>query len=567
MDEKFRIKIEQRLKKIYGYLPGNEIFKDLLNTVKFTKTRLKPSLAEKWNEKDIVLITYGDSIKSNNELPLVTLKNFLDTHLKDQVTYLHILPFFPYSSDDGFSVIDYLEVNPELGTWTEIEELNLNFKLMTDLVINHISQHSKWFQNYLKGEDPGKDYFIEVDPETDLSMVVRPRSLPLLTKVKAANGYKYVWTTFSADQIDLNFSNPKVLVEMIRVFLFYVEKGARIIRLDAIAFLWKKISTNCLHLPETHEVVKLMRDIVEYVDNTIVLLTETNVPNKENLSYFGAGDEANMVYQFSLPPLLLHGLFMGSTSYITRWASELPQLPDNCTFFNFTASHDGIGVRPLEGLIPILELSELVDGMKSFGGLISTKRNVDGSNTPYELNITYYDALTDTKSGKDSLQDKRFLCSQIVMLSMKGVPAIYIHSLLATKNYTEGVKETGMNRTINRRKWDYDVLSGLLEDNTSYHSAIFNELRRIIKIRKKIQAFHPNTHQQILIVADEVFAFIRGHKVLVIANFTNKEVTIRKEQIKQLKENHNDLLSQKIVSLNHSSLNLEPYQVVWLDLS
>jgi len=120
----------------------------------------------------------------------------------------------------------------------------------------------------------------------------------------------------------------------------------RIARLDAVAFLWKELGTNCLHLPETHELVKLFRDVCEIVAPRAIILTETNVPHAENVSYFGQGDEAHMVYQFSLPPLLLHAFITGNGQYLTHWASGLEPPPAGCTFFNFTASHDGVGVRP-----------------------------------------------------------------------------------------------------------------------------------------------------------------------------------------------------------------------------
>jgi len=418
-------KIEDRLRFIYKEKYNYTILESLLEVISGYSLILNKG--NKWDEKDVVLITYGDSIKNNNERPLQTLKSFLDTRLKDELSVVHILPFFPYSSDDGFSIIDFRQVNPELGDWNDVKDLTLNFNLMADLVINHASSKSEWFQNFVKQDGKGKDYFIVEDPEKDLSQVTRPRSSPLLTPYETADGIKHVWTTFSADQVDLNFSNPDLLVEMMDILLGYISQGARIIRLDAIAFLWKVVGTTCLHLPETHEVVKLMRDVAEFINPGTVILTETNVPNKENLSYFGDNDEAHMVYQFSLPPLLLHALHTGNSYYLTTWAQSLPQLKGDKTFFNFTASHDGIGVRPLEGLLPDDEKIKLVESMKDFGGMVNYKSNPDGSTSPYELNITYFDALKGTAEGEDEFQAERFLASQTIMMSMAGVPAFYIH--------------------------------------------------------------------------------------------------------------------------------------------
>ncbi len=554
-------KIKLRFDFIYKGDYSSEIINDLTATIQKVKNDIEfPN--QKWDEKDVVLITYGDSILSENSAPLITLAGFLKKYIRDAISFVHILPFFPYSSDDGFSVIDYQEVNPELGTWGDVQEIKKDYKLMFDLVINHVSQNSKWYQNYLKGEDPGAKFFIEASPEYDLSNVVRPRSLPLLTPAQTVNGLKYVWTTFSEDQIDLNFSEPELMAEMIKVFLFYLEQGASMIRLDAIAFLWKKIGTTCLHLPETHEFVKLLRDITDYLSEGLILLTETNVPNKENLSYFGENDEANMVYQFSLPPLLLHALFNGNSEYLNKWASDLPELSDKNTFFNFTASHDGVGVRPLEGLVPEKELLNLVEGMKSFGGKVNTRRNKDGSDSPYELNIAYFDALKGTKNGVDKLQEARFICSQTVMMSMAGVPAFYIHSLLATNNYYKGVEETGMNRTINRRKWKEEDLFSLL-DSESHHGRVLKELLRRISIRKLLSDFHPSARQQIINLSESLFILNRGDNLLAIFNITdtNQEIDI-KGLFKP--DSFIDLITETRYSNYTGKLQLTPYQAMWL---
>ena len=548
-------KIESRLRFIYKEAYNDDILRKLLDVISSYKVEI--GSGEKWNENDVVLITYGDSIKSEQKNPLKTLRSFLKKNLKDQLSVIHILPFFPYSSDDGFSVIDFREVNPDLGDWDDVQALNDDFDLMADLVINHASSKGEWFQSFLKQSGTGKDYFICEDPSQDLSQVTRPRSTPLLTAYETAAGTKHVWTTFSADQVDLNFSNPALLVEMMDILLDYISKGSRIIRLDAIAFLWKVVGTTCLHLPETHEVVKLMRDVAEFINPASIILTETNVPNKENLSYFGAGDEAHMVYQFSLPPLLLHALHTGNSHYLNSWAKALPQLEGDKTFFNFTASHDGIGVRPLEGLLPDNEKNTLVENMKSFGGFVNYKSNPDGSQSPYELNITYFDALKGTDHGQDKLQVERFLASQTVMMSFAGVPAFYIHSLTATPNYHEGVAITKHNRTINRRKWELDQLEAILDTDTPQQK-VFRTLQERILLRKKQEAFHPNAKQEILDLGKEIFGLVReskDQKIMLLVNLTAER---RKFDIP--KQYTFDLISNAKITTGE----LAPYQCLWL---
>ncbi|MCD4737386.1 MAG: hypothetical protein K8R53_15185, partial [Bacteroidales bacterium] len=379
---------------------------------------------------------------------------------------------------------------------------------------------------------------------------------------------KYIWTTFSEDQADLNFANPEVLYEMLKVLLLYVSMGAKIIRLDAIAFLWKQKDTACLNLPETHEIVKLIHDILEEVDCGIIVLTETNVPNKENLSYFGKGDEAHMVYQFSLPPLLLHALYSGSSEYLNRWAMAIPKPPQGCTFFNFTASHDGIGVRPLEGLLPKEELNKIFKYILAAGGKISTKQNSDGTDSPYELNITYFDALKQSFKGPDGFQVERFLCSQTIMMTLRGIPTFYIHSLTATPNYPQGVKQTGHARTINRKKWELQNLEELLR-NDNNTSTVFFELIRRINIRKSEPLFHPDNPQKIYDKGSNFFVVKRKdtkkqNLLFSISNLTGETKEINTKFFNDHGNEWIDLLSDLKYIISNKSLILQPYQTVWL---
>ena len=298
-------------------------------------------------QADSILITYGDLLRREGTPPLRVLHGFLKEHLKGTVSAVRILPFYPYSSDDGFSVIDYWQVNKELGSWDDISRIGQDFDLMVDAVVNHISSKSKWFQAYLNGDPEYLDFFIEADPDLDYSTVVRPRALPLLTEFETRMGRRHLWTTFSADQIDLNFASPEVLKEWIKLFFFYIQQGARFIRLDAVGYLWKEIGTSCIHLDETHRVVQLLRAVAELANPAAKIVTETNVPHNDNISYFGNGsNEAHMVYQFPLPPLVLHTFIQEDCRALSQWAHSLEDPPGDATFFNFLASHDGVGLMP-----------------------------------------------------------------------------------------------------------------------------------------------------------------------------------------------------------------------------
>ncbi len=526
----------------------------------------------RWSEKSTVLITYADMIRGEKDTPLMALKRFADKRLQGMFSAIHILPFAPYSSDDGFSVIDYRKVNPEFGTWGDIGQLNANFDLMFDLVLNHCSRESRWFKDFLNGIAPERHYFHAVEPSADLSMVVRPRSLPLLTPYQTINGLKHIWTTFSDDQVDLNFSNADVLFEFLDILMLYVHYGARMIRLDAIAFLWKQIGTNCLHLPETHEVVKVFRDFLEMLAPEVILVTETNVPHEENISYFGKGDEAHMVYQFPLPPLLLHALLRGSGKVLTEWAAGLATPPAGCTFFNFTASHDGIGVRPLEGLLPQEEIDRVVENVRERGGRINTRRLSDGTDKPYELNITYFDALADPANASASLHIARFICSQTIMVALQGIPGVYFHSITGTRNWTAGVEQSGHNRTINRRKWSEIELREQLGRGSSTTARVFKAYSRLLSCRRANPAFHPESPQTILHLGDELFALQResihdGRPVVCLHNLTAATIHVQlTSDASALDVNAGvfDLLGEEPVDLGNGALTLAPYQCRWL---
>jgi sucrose phosphorylase len=570
----FETRVSKRLEFLYGSDQAPELLdriKKLINRYGFGISDPLPENSF-WSSEDVVLITYGDTISSENGQvnKLKALEKFVNEKLGDAVNTIHILPFFPSSSDKGFSVIDYKQVRGDLGNWDDIERLSEKYNLMADLVINHTSRFSDWFKNYQSNQKPGKDYFIEVEPETDVSAVTRPRNSPLLTTVETSEGLKYVWTTFSDDQIDLDFSNPDVLLEFVDIFLFYVSKGIKMIRLDAIGYLWKEIGTNSIHLDETHQVVKLYRDIVDHIDQDVTLITETNVPFDENVSYFGDGDETHMIYQFSLPPLLLHAILTENGQYLTQWAASLPEPPEGCTYFNFTASHDGIGVRPLEGLVPYEEFDFLVEGIKQRGGFVSYKENPDGTQSPYELNITYFDAFDVPGKNKRDLQIKRYMCSQIIALSLQGIPGIYIHNFIGTPNYLEGVAKSGEKRTINRREWLRDELEKHLKEDSNIGNSVLERYKDVLKIRKQHPAFSPESKQEVLKLGDDFFALSRvsegdNEEIICISNITSKPKSVSSEKLKPyaVAEKMQNLLKGEDRSID-PELELEPFETVWL---
>jgi len=536
---------------------------------------------DRLTEKDSILITYGDQVSEPGKAPLQTLNELLTQRLAGVVSGVHILPFFPYSSDDGFSVIDYLQVNPDFGDWDDVGRLGSSFRLMFDAVINHISQHSDWFKGFLRDDPAYTGFFITVAPGTDLSGVTRPRALPLLTAVDTPSGEKLVWTTFSADQIDLNFGDPELLLAVLEVLLAYIERGAELIRLDAIAYVWKEVGTTCIHLPQVHSLVQLMRSVLDAVAPHVLLVTETNVPHEENISYFGDGsDEAQMVYQFPLAPLLLNAFHTGDAGHLLRWADGLETPSESTTFFNFTASHDGVGVRPTEGILDATELQALAQRALDHGGLVSFKTNSDGSQSPYELNISYFDALSDpTKVDEEGIkvQVDRFIASQAIMLALAGVPGIYVHSLFGSRSWREGVEQTGRNRTINREKWDRATLEAALAEPASLRRQVFDRYTALLRIRTAHRAFHPTGSQRIIFGNPALFTVLRTspdeEESLVCIHNVSDAVRIFRAEAGELGLPADGVLEDLLTGSPYRpaadgqlSVTVKPYQVSWLRL-
>jgi sucrose phosphorylase len=568
MDTRQASRLERILTEIYGDRAAA-----CLVRVRELAERYRPLLGRRarrtWDERDAVLITYGDQLRAPGRTPLRALGEFLDSgDLGELFSTVHLLPFFPYSSDDGFSVIDYRAVDPELGSWDDVRELGQRHSLMFDWVLNHVSSQGEWLRRYRAGAEPHVRYFIEVDPRVDLSAVTRPRGTPPLTPFETARGIRHLWTTFSDDQLDLNYREPDVLLEMLDVALFYVSCGARILRLDAVAYLWKEIGTSSIHLPQTHAVVRLLRALLEDLAPDVWLLTETNVPHEENVSYFGRGDEAHLVYQFSLPPLLLDAYLSGDAGPLSRWLRELRAAGSGTSFLNFTASHDGVGVRPLESLVPPERLERLVAAVKRRGGLVSRRRTGDGVEAPYELNISYLDALGEPEDRDPKLKLRRFLGSQAIMLALRGIPAVYFHSLVGTGNDYAALKATGRARSINRRKLELAELDRRLADESAIPRRVFDRYRRMLRTRIAQPAFHPDGEQEWRETGQpDVVAFSRTspdrrQRILVLANFGagRRQVDLSGEDPGYTR----DLLGGAAAGATLGGFDLGPHQVAWL---
>lgn len=569
-EEIFKKKLLQYLDELYNpYFSSKSIYDEIFQILNFDKKGNFNESYPNWSEKDVFVISYADSIYDSDESPLLTLNNFLLKYT-ESINSVHILPFMPSSSDSGFAVKNYTSIDPKFGSWNDLNLISRNFNVMIDLVLNHASFESDWFNNYRNGVESFEDYFIEVKNWSGTAQIVRPRTNSLFQKVKTKNGLKYLWCTFSHDQVDLNFKNPKILLEFVKIFKFYIDKNIKNFRLDAIAFIWKKQNTSCLNQPETHIIIKIFRLIISAYNNKTIILTETNIPNKENLSYFGKSDEAHWIYNFTLSPLILFTMLSGNCSMLRKWSMTMPPAKKGNTYFNFLASHDGIGLRPVEGYLSENEIKLLLERMQSFGGKISYRTSQWGDQIPYEINISLIDSMKGTFLGNDNHQVARFICAHTMMLSFEGIPAIYIHSLLGTKNNYQTENLVRDNRIINRYCWEKDDIYKLLNNSESLNAIILHKLNHLLKIRILQPAFHPNATQFTLNLGNQIFGLWRqdidrNQSIFCIFNITSNDQEITLESINLIEtDDWFDLISKRQFISIDTTIHLEPYQTLWI---
>ena len=566
----FSEKVKQYLFQIYSNDLSKKQINNLFLNIKSIFTQpMKRSKNKLWSEKDFLLITYADSIKKNNQKNFTTLNSFLKKYCKE-FSYIHILPFFPFSSDDGFAVEDYKKIKIEHGSWKDLKKITKTFDIMVDLVINHCSSNNKLFKNFLEDKNPGKDFFINSEKKFPKSnKIVRPRSSDLSKKVLVNGKNTYVWCTFGHDQVDFDFRNPNVLLYFFEIIKFYLDQDIKALRLDAVAFLWKELGTRCINLPQTHNIIRLIRLIIDRFYNKTLVITETNIPSHENLTYFGNNNEAHCIYNFSLAPLLIHAVVSGNSFYLKKWSRGMPPAQENNSYLNFLSTHDGIGMRPVEGILPENEIQKYFNFFKKQGGLFSYRTNA-GKKSVYEVNITLLEAFKECYNGKDKFVLERFILAHTILFSMEGIPAIYIQNYLGSKNDNAKVKKTNSFRSINRRNWNFDSLVKIFKNKSNINSKILHSLNRLMVLRKKQIAFHPNATQFTLQLGDIFFgiwrqSIDRSQSIFCISNLTNVKQKISLLDINLISTNNwFDILSNKKIKNIGDELLFKPYQTFWI---
>tara|TARA_B100001248_G_scaffold22240_1_gene14806 strand:- start:85 stop:1800 length:1716 start_codon:yes stop_codon:yes gene_type:complete len=568
LSKKDQKNLEIKFNNIYLNLKiSNKLYTDeIINLInKFNKkNKVRNNL--KISEKTSLVISYGNSVTDGNRKSLKVFYDFYKKYLRKSFDTIHFLPFYPSSSDSGFAVKDHYKIDPRLGTWSDVRRISHISNVMGDLVINHSSARGLWFSNFLKNKSPGKGYFFAVDKNFKSANVIRPREHRLLKKINLMDQEKYLWRTFSPDQIDLNFKNPKVLMRFIKIILNLINHGIRIFRLDAIAYLWKESGTKCINHYNTHNIIKLIRAICSLLSKKCIIITETNLPEKENLSYFGKNDEANWVYNFSLSPLLVYSLLFEDSKKITKWSKNFPSAKKNNNYLNFIASHDGIGMRPIEGILDNNTKKKFFQRLKKNGGEFSFRKILGKGKNVYEANITLFNAFKKSnidKNGKFGFE--RYFAAHSIMMSFEGVPAIYFNSIFGNSNDNSKYIISGNKRDLNRYRWNSLKLENHLKDKKSKQNKYYVNMINLLEIRNKQKAFHPNAQRITLDLGSRVFAFKRTSldRKQTITCITNMTSNVQLLNINGKVMYGKNLLNKKLVVIN-KKLQLQPFQTVWI---
>ncbi len=565
---------------------------------------------------DVALIAYADSIRGTDGSPLAALRRFVRRYLSaGAINTLHLLPFYPWDTDRGFSVRDYRAVDPRNGTWADIEALAGEFAhLMVDLVINHASLDNPLVQGALTGDPRYRDFVIRYDdgaqPEAEaLAALTRPRPGPVLTRYyvvatgdhmratfdpppaggmpnQGAAGHAggWVWTTFSrplqADgsaatrQVDLNFRNPRVLLEMLDVLLYYRSHGADWVRLDAAGYMWKELGTPSIHHSNTHRLLQVLHDALAGRAD-LVSVAEVNEPQDTILPYLGsaeAGVESDLVYQFAHFPLAVQALLSGDARHYKHWLRTLEPFAGR-QFVTVFGSHDGMGRKPVLGLLPDVDLERMVrDLVTGHGALPNYAWQAGGRRIIYELCATPWGLINRPDADEPlQLQVDRYTACAALGLTLRGVPALYINGLLGVPNRLDPI-QLDENRSINREQFDEVALYAELDDHGSQMRRVLERLLRLIAARAGEPAFDPGGRQlEVLDSPASVVAVVAASRGSRVVALTNVSATPQRMRLDTTLFNGRRSVCELISGAEHKipteavwELPLAPYEVSWL---
>lgn len=465
-------------------------------------------------QNKIQLITYADSLGKDFK----ELDRALDLYFKDVVSGIHVLPFYPSSGDRGFSPLTHLEVDPVFGTWEDVKKIGTHHDFMCDVIVNHISRESKWFQDYLAKGDQSEfaDYFITAEkfsrhlkkrretlPKAILKLeelvnkmrkvdvvfhqggvnkavlkkIYRPRPGTPFVEVEFKDGTKKnIWCTFSKDQIDVDINNPAIRQYFKDVLIFLASQGVKLVRLDAFGYAAKERGTNNFLIPQDYELVQELAQVAHEHGMAILPEVHNHYSFQVNLAQTKGVD---YVYDFALPLLVMNALFTQRNGNLTHWITIRPA---NC--ITTLDTHDGLPVPDVEDLMPEEERQLVCETIRKNGGKDAMRAS--GTNSAnldvYQINCTYYSALAEN--------DNAYVLARAMQFFVPGIPQVYYVGLLAGKNDAELLDRTGNGRDINRHGYTLEEIAHEVE------RPVVKRLFQLIRFRNSYSAFNGEFYQK-----------------------------------------------------------------------
>lgn len=519
------------------------------------------------------------------------------------VNYLHLLPCLkprPRPNDGGYSVQDYRRINPDLGSMSDLEALSRKMRaqgmsLCIDLVLNHTAREHAWAEKALAGDPYYKDFYHFFDDDTQPRAYERtlveifPNDAPgNFTFVPHHN--KWVWTTFNDHQWDLNWANPWVFLEIVDVMLFLANKGVDILRLDAVAFMWKRMGTRCQSEPEVHLLLRALRACTRIAAPAVIHLEEAIVGPSEMLTYLGRGEhegrEGNLAYHNNLMVHYWSALATRDTRLMTKVLSEnFPETLPNATYTTYLRCHDDIGwaitdedaaAMGFSGAAHREFLSRFYVGdfAGSFARGAYFQVNESSGDSRISGTLASLAGLEKALAGNDArgveLAVHRILMGNALIASFGGIPLIYMGdeaALLNDTSYRNDPLRADDSRWIHRPVMDWSkVTAG--ENTAGAANQILAGTREIMLRRKEIRQFHASVPTRILFPdSPQVFAFCRfapTGPVVCLFNFCEEPVQIRTEWLREHGvARFHDLLSGHTLGLDGTHYTLLPYGRVW----
>jgi sucrose phosphorylase len=435
----------------------------------------------------VQLITYADRLGGSN---IKTLHRLLKGPLVGLFGGVHILPFYYpiHGVDAGFDPIDHTKIDPTLGSWADIKELGQDVDLMADLIVNHVSSYSPQFLDYSEKGDTSvnKDMFLTMSTifpngatEEDLLTIYRPRPGLPFSYITLKNGQKHLlWTTFSEQQIDINVMHPQGQAYLESVLRTLHDNGITMVRLDAVGYAVKKPGTSCFMIPETFDFIEYLTRQAAALEIEVLVEIHSHFLRQIEIAH-----QVDRVYDFALPPLVLHAIFNHTSRYLKQWLEISPR-----NAVTVLDTHDGIGMidigadgsdhedRP--GIIPSEELVALVEKIHSnSNGQSSLASGTAASNLDlYQVNCTFYDAL--------GCCDNDYLLARAIQFFVPGVPQIYYVGLLAGENDMNLLAKTGVGRDINRHLYTPAEITQAIQ------RPVVQSLFELIRFRNRHPAFN-----------------------------------------------------------------------------